>query len=121
MTATASDKKLAKLKKQAGEVLKEAEAKGLTTNYFFATTFERYQTQLSIMEDLKKHFQEDGAMVTKEYVKGRANLYVNPAITEYNKTASAANNTCATLIKIVEGFSDSGTQEEDAMAKFLKG
>lgn len=118
---TATEKKLNKLKKQANEVLKEAEAKGLTTNYFFATTFDRYQTQLSIMEELKKHIEEDGAMVTKEYVKGRANLYVNPAITEYNKTASAANNTCATLIKIVEGFNDGTTKEEDAMAEFLKG
>lgn len=118
---TATEKKLNKLKKQANEVLKEAEAKGLTTNYFFATTFDRYQTQLSIMEELKKHIEEDGAMVTKEYVKGRANLYVNPAITEYNKTASAANNTCATLIKIVEGFNDGNTKEEDAMAEFLKG
>ena len=118
---TTAEKKLNKLKKQANEVLKEAEAKGLTTNYFFATTFDRYQTQLSIMEELKKHIEEDGAMVTKEYVKGRANLYVNPAITEYNKTASAANNTCATLIKIVEGFNDGNTKEEDAMAEFLKG
>ena len=118
---TATEKKLNKLKKQANEVLKEAEAKGLTTNYFFATTFDRYQTQLSIMEELKKHIEEDGAMVTKEYVKGRANLYVNPAITEYNKTASAANNTCATLIKIVEGFNDGNTKEEDAIVEFLKG
>jgi hypothetical protein len=39
-------------------------------------------------------------------VKGRGNLYVNPAITEYNKTSTAANGTVATLINIVERFGD---------------
>ena len=42
--------------------------------------------------------------MTKEYVKGRANIYVNPAVTEYNKTTDSANRTVTTLMKIIKGF-----------------
>lgn len=94
------------LKSQAREILKEAERTGLKSNYFFRTTFERYLTQLQILEDLKKSIDEHGMTVTKEYVKGRKNLMTNPAISEYNKTATAANSTVTTLIGILRNFAD---------------
>jgi hypothetical protein len=61
---------------------------------------------MKILEDLEGAIKEHGATVTKEYVKGRENLVANPAITEYNKTATAANGTVATLINIVKSISD---------------
>lgn len=60
---------------------------------------------MRVMNDLERAIKEYGPTVTKEYVKGRQNLVVNPAITEYNKTATAANGTVSTLIKIIESFS----------------
>lgn len=59
---------------------------------------------MKIMGELEKAMQEDGPLVTKEYVKGRKNIVANPAITEYNKTATAANGTVATLINIVRAL-----------------
>lgn len=94
------------LQEQAEEILKKAEQKGVQSNFFFATTFERYLTQIKIMQDLKKEISEIGVTVKKEYVKGRTNVYTNPAITEYNKTATAANGTVSTLLKIVEALPD---------------
>ena len=94
------------LQEQAEEILKKAEKKGVQTNFFFATTFERYLTQIKIMQDLKNEINEIGVTVKKEYVKGRTNVYTNPAITEYNKTATAANGTASTLLKIVESLPD---------------
>lgn len=99
------------LRQQAEEVLKRAEGKGVSTNFFFLTTFQRYQVQMSVMEELEKAIKEYGPTVTKEYVKGRQNVVVNPAITEYNKTATAANGTVATLIKIVDSF---GEEDKEA-------
>lgn len=61
---------------------------------------------MKILADLEVAIKEYGATVTKEYVKGRQNLVANPAITEYNKTATAANGTVTTLIKIVESLTD---------------
>lgn len=94
------------LQEQANEVLKKAEERGVQSNFFFVTTFKRYQVQMKILADLEKAITEYGTTVTKEYVKGRQNLVANPAITEYNKTATAANGTVATLMKIIESLTD---------------
>ncbi len=59
---------------------------------------------MDLLNELQKAIEDDGATVTKAYVKGRENIYTHPAITEYNKTATAANGTVATLIKILEAF-----------------
>ena len=109
------------LQQQAAEILKRAEEKGVQTNFFFVTTFKRYQVQMKILADLEQAIGEHGTTVTKEYVKGRQNLVVNPAIPEYNKTATAANNTVASLIKIVESFAGEEQSEglADVMARLM--
>lgn len=94
------------IQQQANEVLKQAEERGVSSNFFFVTTFKRYQVQMKILSDLEQAINEYGATVTKEYVKGRQNLVANPAITEYNKTATAANGTVGTLINIIKTLSD---------------
>ena len=109
------------LKQQAEEVLKIAQEHGVEQNFFFITTFERYQVQLNILDDLKQKIEEDGALVTKEYVKGRENIYTHPAIGEYNKTCTSANQTVATLIKIIKSLRDSDNEGdgEDELLKAL--
>lgn len=92
------------LQEQANEILEKAEARGVSSNFFFVTTFKRYQVQMKMLSDLEKSIEEFGPTVTKEYVKGRQNLSANPAIQEYNKTATAANGTVATLINIIKSF-----------------
>lgn len=94
------------LQEQADRLLEQAEEKGVANNFFFRTTFKRYQVQMRILTDLEKAIAEYGATVTKEYVKGRQNLVANPAITEYNKTSTAANGTVGTLINIIKTLSE---------------
>lgn len=96
------------LQEQANEILAKAEEKGVQSNFFFVTTFKRYQVQMQILSNLEEAIKTYGATVTKEYVKGRQNLVANPAITEYNKTATAANGTVSTLINIIKTLSDEG-------------
>lgn len=96
------------LQEQATKLLEQAEERGVSSNFFFVTTFKRYQVQMKILSDLEKAINEFGATVTKEYVKGRQNLVANPAITEYNKTATAANGTVSTLINIIKSLADEG-------------
>ena len=107
------------LQQQADAVLKQAEDRGVQSNFFFVTTFKRYQVQMKILSDLEKAIGEYGATVTKEYVKGRQNLVANPAITEYNKTATAANGTVSTLINIVKSLSNE-PDAMDALSEFLR-
>lgn len=92
------------LNEQAQEILRIAEEHGVEQNFFFITTFKRYQVQINILNELEKKINDDGALVTKEYVKGRENIYTHPAISEYNKTSTSANQTVATLIKIIKSL-----------------
>lgn len=109
-------------KAQAREILEKAKERGVSSNFFFVTTFERYIAQLDVMDKLKQSIDSDGPTVTKEYVKGRENLCVNPAVTEYNKTATAANGTVATLIKVIEKFSseDRTTRTDAGLEKVMR-
>lgn len=94
------------LEEQAERLLEEAEDKGLANNFFFRTTFKRYQVQMDILDGLEKEIAENGATMVKKYGTGRENLVANPAITEYNKTSTAANGTVATLISIIKTLTE---------------
>lgn len=107
------------LNQQAKEILNIAEKHGVEQNFFFLTTFKRYQVQINILNDLEKTINSQGTLVTKEYVKGRGNIYTHPAITEYNKTSTAANQTVQTLVKIITTLRQSDDKEEDELIKFL--
>ena len=104
------------LQEQANEILAKAEERGVSSNFFFVTTFKRYQVQMQILSSLEKAIAEFGATVTKEYVKGRQNLVANPAISEYNKTATAANGTVSTLINIIKSIDSENTSENKLQA-----
>ena len=112
-------KKKPTLNQQAEEVLRIATEHGVEQNFFFITTFNRYRVQLDILTDLEEKIKEDGALVTKEYVKGRENIYTHPAIGEYNKTSTAANQTVATLIKIIKSLRN-GEDEDGGEDELLK-
>lgn len=111
-----------KLIKQANEIIKIAESSGLQSNYFFTTTFQRYQVQLEILLELTEKMEDEGMLVTKEYVKGSKNLYVSPAVSAFNRTADSANKTVMALIKIIKEFNVDGmTDNEDLLLKTING
>lgn len=89
------------LNEQAKEILEKATEKGVEHSFMFVTTFQRYKEHIQHLVELEKAIKKDGTMVTKEYVKGRANIYVNPAINAYNSTAAAADKTAQLLIKVI--------------------
>lgn len=111
------------LNEQAKEIIKIAEESGVQSNFFFITTFKRYQVQLNILTELEKKIKEEGALVTKEYVKNRKNLYTNPAISDYNRTTDSANKTVSTLMRILRNFGvdDAGEQDADPLMKIING
>lgn len=79
------------LQEQAEAIMKEAREKGVNTNFFFVTTFKRYQIQMKMLNDIEK-------WITEDVEKGDNYHYERQ---EYNKTATAANNTAKTLIDII--------------------
>ena len=89
------------LTEQAREILAIAEKHGVESNFFFVTTFKRYQIQIKILNELERSINESGILVTKEYVKGRKNLYTHPAVGDYNRTTDSANKTVTALMRII--------------------
>ena len=111
-----------KLNKQAKKILETAAHHGTEQNYFFMTTFDRYQVQLKILNELEETIKSDGALVTKEYVKGRKNVYSHPAISDYNRTTDSANKTVVTLMKIITTLRDNQDEgEQDQLLEILSG
>lgn len=112
------------LNEQAQEIIRIAEESGVQSNFFFITTFKRYQVQLNMLTELEKAIREDGVTTTKEYVKGRKNVYSSPAVKDYNTTTDSANRTVATLMKIIKNYNvDDGEAEveEDPLLKAING
>ena len=117
---TKLDKK--SLDEQAKEIMRIAEESGVQSNFFFLTTFRRYQVQLNVLSELERAMKEEGMLVSKEYVKGRKNLYTNPAVGEYNKTTDSANKTVTTLMRIITNFNvTEAASEEDPLLQALNG
>ena len=79
------------LEERAEEIRKQAEESGLDDDFYFLTTFNRYLTQIKM------------------------------AITEYNKTVTAANGTVACLLKILEARRTAGAVESDPLAELIGG
>lgn len=100
------------LERRIQEFADKAAELGIADDLVFDTTFNRYVMQVRILEDLKEQIEEGDLMVKKAYVKDRENLYVNPAVAEYNKTSTAANQTAATLVKLMAQLRE-GASEDD--------
>lgn len=110
------------LNEQAQEILRIAEESGVQSNFFFITTFKRYEVQLNILTKLEEAIKQEGILVDKEYVKGRKNLYSNPAVSDYNKTTDSANKTVATLMRIIRNFNFAENSEEsDPLLAIING
>jgi hypothetical protein len=106
------------LNEQANKILEAAQKSGLEQNFLFVTTFKRYQVQLKMLSDLEREMNESGILITKEYVKGRQNIYSHPAVNGYNKTADSANRTASTLMRIITSLKDVSLNveyEDDAL------
>ncbi len=112
------------LNEKAEEILKIAEGYNVDKNFFFITAFKRYMVQIKILNELENSLKDDGVLVTKEYVKGRKNVYSHPAIQDFNRTTDSANKTVATLMKIIKNFNGDENDpngDEDPLLKAING
>ena len=108
------------LENKAKEILELAEELSEEQSYLFITTFNRYLVQLRILDELEDKISAEGTLVTKEYVKGRENIYTHPAITEFNRTSTSANQTVQTLIKIIKDLKkQENTEQQDKLLEIL--
>ena len=77
--------------------------------------------QINILTELENTIKTNDALVTKEYVKGRKNVYTHPAITEYNRISTGANQTVITLMKIITTLRENDEDGADELMAFIRG
>lgn len=86
--------------------------------YIFESTLETYFQLIKNFKILKEALDADGCLVTKEYVKGRQNVCIHPAMSEMNKTVNILNSTAKTLIAIIKDLGSENKEEVDELMAF---
>lgn len=85
------------------DLLELAKEYHVDNNALFLNAARQYQTQALVIEMMKNQLEADGSAVsTKEYVKGRENVYANPIIKELPKHADSASRTLSTMLEIIK-------------------
>lgn len=91
------------------ELEKLAKSYGVQENALFKSAIEQYKIQLDVLKRIKsgiaKSYKENNSLLTtKEYVKGRENISINPLVKELPKHSDALNKTSAQIISIITNF-----------------
>lgn len=88
-----------------GELMQMAVDYGVDKNAMFIAAANQYALQQRVIDNIKNALDaEDSLMTTKEYVKGRANVYANPLVRELPKHADSANRTAQTMLDIIKAL-----------------
>lgn len=101
------------IEQKGKQILEQAKDKGLTDNFLFTSAFDRYLYQLKLLNQLQEECSKADTLVTKEYVKGRETVVLNPTIRGLNSVSSEANKTLNTLLKVIDSFGKSDGKKED--------
>lgn len=113
----------AELKALADKVIENVRAGDESAEaLLFLGQFKTYQNQEEIKEKLHKEIESGETIVTKEYVKGRQNIVVNPCIQEYGKQVQICNQTVASLIRLSKQMKITSKDDgEDPLLLALRG
>lgn len=79
-----------------------AKEKHVDENALFLQTLKNYETVQSAIGKIDEEMQGETVLVSKEYVKGRENVYLHPGIKELSKLVDASNKTLDKLLLIIE-------------------
>ena len=83
------------------KLLKMAKSYGVEKNELFVQAAEQYDTQMRVIQSIKDALDAAENLTTsKEYVKGRENVYANPLVKELPKHADSANRTLQVMLTI---------------------
>lgn len=99
-------------------ILEMAEQYGVSDNALFLQTLKNYETIQKSIEGIDQIVnQKEDLTISKEYVKGRENLYLHPAIKELPKQIDASNKTLDKMLDIIEKLGNK--RSEDDFTKFI--
>ena len=93
---------MARKTKTYSDLMRLAKTYGVEKNALFVHAAEQYSVQTMVINQIKSELEEKEDLLTsKEYVKGRENVYTHPLVRELPKHADSANKTLATMLEII--------------------
>ena len=101
-----------KYQAELAEIEEAAKAAGCDTNFLYRTTLDRYIDQLDLADEIRKEVKK-GLTITQVTPRGAEREVPNPAIQAYSQTASAANSTVSTLLRIVQTYKFMAAKPEE--------
>lgn len=91
-----------KVRNTYDELMALAKRYGVDDNALFIASAEQYAIQSEVIKGIRDALaEEDSLMTTKEYIKGRLNVYSNPLIKELPKINDSANRLLNTMLDII--------------------
>jgi len=97
------------------QVIQMAKDYGVSENPLFVQTLKNYETVQKAIEMTNAILDSEDMTISKEYVKGRENLYMHPAIKELPKQIDAANKTVDKLLDIIEKLGKKNTTGDELL------
>ncbi|MBR3580400.1 MAG: hypothetical protein IKN95_05310 [Lachnospiraceae bacterium] len=97
------------------QVIQMAKDYGVSENPLFVQTLKNYETVQKAIEMTNAILDSEDMTISKEYVKGRENLYMHPAIKELPKQIDAANKTVDKLLDIIERLGKKNTTGDELL------
>ena len=93
---------MARKNKTYADLIKLAKTYGVEKNALFIQAADQYSVQQMVIQQIRDTLQSDEDLLTsKEYVKGRENIYTHPLVKELPKHADSANKTLGTMLEII--------------------
>ena len=101
------------------ELVAMAEEYNVSDNALFLSAANQYSVQQNVINLIKNQLEADGSAVsTKEYVKGRENVYANPLIKELPKHSDSANKTLLCMLDIINKLGHK-SESQSKLTKFM--
>lgn len=93
---------MARKNKTYSDLIELAKTYGVEKNALFVQAAEQYSVQAMVIKQIKTALEEENDLLTsKEYVKGRENVYTHPLVRELPKHSDSANKTLTTMLEII--------------------
>ena len=107
-------------------LLKMAKRYGVEKNELFLTAVNQYVLQQQIIQQIRDEIAAGTLLTSKEYVKGRENIYVNPLVKELPRHSDAANKTAGKMLDIIKQLGNAAPAKTvdpllSAMADIVQG
>ena len=102
-------------------ILKLAKERGVEKDALFIQCLKNFEVVELAIGKIYEIINSDEVLISKEYVKGRENIYIHPALKELSKLMDSANKTIDKMYLTIEKASGSPyNNDENEIISFLQ-